>query len=164
MEIRKLDRDDREKVRALLVETDVFKPAEIEVALELIDTFLDHPKQKDYEMYSCVETNEVLGYVCLGPTPFTGGTFDLYWLAVKPSAQRHGVGRKMLEFGEEIVGRKGGSLLITETSSQPKYLKTRTFYLHNGYTEVAQIRDYYDVGDDLVIYGKYLRQKNSEGG
>jgi hypothetical protein len=47
-------------------------------------------------------------------------------------------------------------LVVAETSSQPKYEKTRRFYLTRGYAELARIRDYYRRGDDLVVYGKYL--------
>ena len=157
MQIRKLQHGDREYVRTILQETDVFKPGEIAVAMELVDVFLDRQGQQDYDMYVSLDDEQnVVGYMCIGPTPITKGTFDLYWIAVKPSAQRHGIGRQLIEFGEHLVHSKDGRLIVTETSSQPKYLKVRTFYVHNGYGEVAHIRDYYDVGDDLVIYGKYL--------
>lgn len=159
MHIHKLQHEDKEYIRAILIETGVFKMEEIGVALELIDIFLEDPHQKDYEMYTCVNDNdERVGFLSLGPTPITNGTFDLYWIAVKPTAQRRGVGKCLLEFGEQLVRSNGGRLLVAETSSQPKYSKARTIYLHNGYTELAHIKDYYDVGDDLVIYGKYLRQ------
>lgn len=161
MHIRTLQREDKEHIHTLLVETDVFKQEEIDVAMELIDVVLEQPDQKDYEMYTCVDPalrDTVLGYLCVGPTPIANGTFDLYWIAVKPLTQRHGVGKRLLEFGEELVRSKEGRLLVAESSSQPKYLKARTFYLHNGFTEAAHIKDYYDVGDDLVIYAKYLRQ------
>lgn len=163
MQIRKLQREDKEHVHTILIETDVFRPDEIDVAMELIDEYLDDPQHEDYEIYSGVgEADEVLGFLCFGPTPLTNSTFDLYWVAVKPTAQRRGIGKRLLEFAEERVRARGGGLLLAETSSQPKYLKTRTFYLHSGYQEVAQIKDYYDLGDDLITYGKYLRQP--EGG
>jgi ribosomal protein S18 acetylase RimI-like enzyme len=160
MHIRRSRHEDKEPIGAMLAATDVFRPEEIEVALELVDVFLDKPNQKDYDMYSAVgDADEVLGYLCVGPTPVTAGTYDLYWIAVHPSAQRHGVGKALLEFCEELVRLQGGRLIVAETSSQPKYLKTRTFYLHNGYLEAATLKDYYNVGDDLVIYAKYLRQQ-----
>jgi hypothetical protein len=30
-------------------------------------------------------------------------------------------------------------------------------YRRRGYSEVAKIADYYRPGDDLVVYGKYLK-------
>lgn len=156
--IRSIQREDKEAVRALLVETGVFRPEEIDVAVELIDVVLNDPAQHYYEIYACVDTSQsVLGYICFGPTPMTKGTFDLYWIAVRPSAQHHGVGKRLLAFSEEAVRAREGRLIVAETSSQPSYLKARTFYSRNGFTDVAHIKDYYSTGDDLIIYAKYLR-------
>ena len=154
--IRSLRREDREPIRQLLVETDVFTAEEIGIALELIDMVLDKPEQRDYVIRVCEDGGEVLGYYCIGPTPVTQSTFDLYWIATKPSGQRRGVGGALDEHAQNLIRSKGGGLVIAETSSQLKYEKTRRFYLTRGYTEVSRIRDYYRIGDDLVVYGKYL--------
>lgn len=156
VEIRALLGKDREPLRALLIETDVFTPDEVEIALELIDAVLNHPGQKDYIIHCCEANGEVVGYYCIGPTPATNGTFDLYWIAVKPTTQGMGIGGMLNKHAEAIVRSMGGRLLIAETSSQPKYKKTRGFYLTHGYSELARIQDYYRLGDDLVVYGKYL--------
>jgi len=154
--IRSLRRKDRESVRQLLVETEVFSSEEIGIALELIDVVLDRPQQEDYTIRVYEENGEVLGYYCVGPTPATQATFDLYWIATRPSGQHRGVGSALDEHAENLIRSKGGRLVIAETSSQPKYEKTRQFYLTRGYTELSRIRDYYRIGDDLVVYGKYL--------
>jgi ribosomal protein S18 acetylase RimI-like enzyme len=101
---------------------------------------------------------EVAGYYCIGPTPATDGTFDLYWIAVKPSVQGRGVGGGLTAHAERLIRGRGGRLVIAETSSQPKYERTRTFYASQGYTQLSRIRDYYRAGDDLVVFGKYLSQ------
>ena len=155
--IRPLLREDRPAIESLLVETDVFTDDEIEVALELVDTVLGNPLQHDYEIHVAAdEDGTAVGYYCIGPTPVTSGTFDLYWIAVKPSAHNRGIGKELLLHAEESIRSHGGRLVIAETSSQPKYEHTRRFYLRNGYAEVARIREYYKPGDDLVVYGKYL--------
>jgi ribosomal protein S18 acetylase RimI-like enzyme len=156
MTIRKLQKEDREQIRQFIIETDVFTYSEISVAMELIDTFLNNPKQKDYDCYSAVDGDEVFGYICLGPTPVTDGTYDLYWIVVKPTEHRSGVGKKLIQFAEDSVKQNHGRLLIAETSSQPKYQSTREFYLGMGYKELSRIKDYYKVSDDLVVYGKYF--------
>ncbi|HTX20226.1 MAG TPA: GNAT family N-acetyltransferase [Bacteroidota bacterium] len=157
MTIRPLRREDREPIERLLRETDVFSEEEIGVAMELVGVYLDDPNQKDYELFSSVDDGGVLsGYVCLGPTPATQGTFDLYWIAVTPSEQARGVGTKLLGFVEGLLRSRGGRLLVAETSSTPKYDKTRAFYEKKGFAQNARIKDYYKPGDDLVIYGKIL--------
>ena len=89
-----------------------------------------------------------------GPTPLTIGTYDLYWMAVSPLHQGSGLrpaaGR--MARGESRGAR--GRLLIIETSSTPKYEPTRRFYLGLKYREIARIPDYYQPGDDRVIYVK----------
>ncbi len=154
--VRPLKREDRSDIHVLLEETGVFTQDEVSIALELIDAVLDKPGQRDYIIYSCVSEGEVVGYYCIGPTPATASTFDLYWIAVKPSAQGRGIGGTLNAHAETLVQSMGGRLLIAETSSQPKYLNTRKFYINHGYTELARIAHYYRPGDDLVVYGKYL--------
>jgi ribosomal protein S18 acetylase RimI-like enzyme len=154
--IRSLSPADREPIRQLLIETDVFTPAEIDIALELIDKVVNEPDQKDYIAFSCVNGGDVLGYYCIGATPGTEGTFDLYWIAVRPSAQGNGVGRRLIQHAESIIRASGGRLIIVETSSQPRYDRTRKFYHDQGYSQVSLVKDYYRAGDDLVVFGKYL--------
>jgi ribosomal protein S18 acetylase RimI-like enzyme len=153
--IRLLRREDREPIRSLLIETGVFTDDEIEIALELVDAVLTRSDQNDYQIF-VYDAGTVLGYYCVGPTPATEATFDLYWIAVAPSTHRKGVGAALIVHAEALVRSHGGRLVIAETSSQAKYEPTRRFYLRQGYSELSRIRDYYRVGDDLVIYGKYL--------
>ena len=154
--IRPIKREDREPLRQLLLETQVFTPDEIEIALELIDLCLNNPDQEDYIIFICEAEGEVAGYYCIGPTPATEGTFDLYWIAVKPSTQGHGIGGKLNAHAENVVRNLGGRLMIAETSSLPRYDKTRRFYATHGYSELSRIRDFYRIGDDLIVFGKYL--------
>ena len=157
--IRQLQPTDKYPIRIILEETSVFTKEEIQVALELIDTALNNPFQNDYMIYSGVsQDGNVLGYYCVGPTPLTIGTYDLYWIAVKPSIHNNGIGKQLLDHAESLVGARGGHLVVAETSSQPKYESTRKFYSRAGYKELARIKDYYKKDDDLVVYGKYVSQ------
>ncbi|MCR4438979.1 MAG: GNAT family N-acetyltransferase [bacterium] len=162
--IRKLGPEDRAAVYEILQQTDMFTMAEVNVAMELIDTYLFNKDQKDYLVYAAVaEGGQVVGYVCFGPTPATEGTFDLYWIAVAPAMQNKGVGKQLLQFVEEYVKSQSGRLIIIDTSSQKKYLPTQQFYLRNNYTVEARIKDFYRPGDDRLIFAKRLNA-TPEGG
>ncbi len=155
--IRKFLDEDREPVRLILEACGVFTSREIDVALEVIDIYLTNQKQRDYELFTAVDENKkVVGFFCIGSTPITTGTYDLYWLAVHPDFSRQGIGRTLLSYAEELIRSKGGRLIVAETSSQPHYEPARKFYESHQFQQLARIRDYYNVGDDLVIYGKYL--------
>jgi ribosomal protein S18 acetylase RimI-like enzyme len=62
-----------------------------------------------------------------------------------------------VSFVEEKIRRRGGRLLVIETSSQESYGDTRAFYERIGYTFAARLPDYYDEGDDKLIYLKQLK-------
>ncbi|MGA9365743.1 MAG: GNAT family N-acetyltransferase [Bacteroidota bacterium] len=156
--IRKFVAQDLDAVRDILVKSAVFSTEEIMVALEVIEAYLGDQKQQDYDLYTAVDDQErIVGYVCIGPTPISYGTFDLYWIVVHPGSHGKGIGRDLLIFAENLVKSRGGRLMVAETSSLPRYEKARRFYEANQYSVLARIKEYYNVGDDLVIYGKYFR-------
>lgn len=157
MVVRKTERQDFETIRSIVIATEVFNKEEIDIAIELLEIFLNDPNQQDYEIYSYIDSEEkVCGYICIGPTPATTATYDLYWIAVDPATQSKGVGTVLLNFTEDALRQRGGRLLIAETSSTAKYDKTREFYERKKFQKLAHIKEYYKPGDDLIIYGKYL--------
>jgi GNAT superfamily N-acetyltransferase len=156
--IRPMQAGDKGPVLALVRATGFFTPAEVGVAEELIDIYLERPDQKDYGVV-VVEDDQgtPAGYMTWGPTPLAEDAYDLYWMAVAPSEQGKGRGKELVRWLEAEVGRRNGRVIIIETSSQPKYHGTRQFYIDLGYKEVARIPDFYRTGDDRVIYAKYFR-------
>ena len=154
--IRPLIPSDREQILQILELTEVFSPEELAIARELIDTVLTQPDQQDYRIHVYDDGGTVLGYTCIGPTPGTEGTFDLYWIAVHPALHGSGVGRALDAHIDTTIRSQGGRLVIAETSSRPEYEATRAFYRGRGYDERARIPSYYRPGDDLIVYVKYL--------
>ncbi|HOG49059.1 MAG TPA: N-acetyltransferase [Lentisphaeria bacterium] len=155
LKLRPLQENDAAAIDRILRQTGMFTAAEIDVANELIDIYLHKPDQKDYVIVAAVEQSadaEPVGYVCFGPTPATEATFDLYWIAVAPTRQGQGIGQALLNHAEQESVRRGGRLMIIETSSKAIYLPTQKFYEHNGYVVEARIRDFYAQGDDRLIY------------
>ncbi len=157
MQIRELEHRDVEPLRRILEATKVFREEEIDVAVELMEATLG--KTEDYVHRTLVDDmGAVQGYYCVGPTPMTQSTFDLYWIAVNPDFHGKGLGRQLLQDCEALIRSMKGGLIVVETSSLPKYDATRKFYVRNSYVEAARIRDYYAVGDDLMIYTKHLQE------
>ncbi len=144
----------RAALAQLVQSTHEFSEDERVVAIDLVDAAL--AGGLDYRVIVCEEGDEVLGYVCFGPTPMTEGTWDLYWIAVREQARKHGVGRRLIDQMMHELGSCGARLVRVETSGQPAYAATRAFYDRTKFEVVATIRDFYRTGDDLVVYGKYL--------
>lgn len=156
--IRPTQEADVPHIHAILADTAMFSNAELDIADELLDVFLHKAGQKDYIIYSAVDESSgaVVGYVCFGPTPATEATWDLYWIAVAPKQQGHGIGRRLLRFAEEQCRNMGAKLMIIETSSQCKYQPTQHFYTGNGYVIEARIKDFYSAGDDRLIFTRHF--------
>jgi ribosomal protein S18 acetylase RimI-like enzyme len=156
--IRKLVKEDRNVLKKILEDTDHFNEEEINVAMELIDVYLNNENQKDYIIYVYVDddSNRTAGYICYGRRPLTEGTYDLYWIAVDPNIHGKGVGSRLVKFMEEDIVKLGGELILIETSGKPEYEGERGFYRKNGYDVQTIIKDFYRKGDDLFIYRKYL--------
>ncbi|RPI16024.1 MAG: GNAT family N-acetyltransferase [Ignavibacteriae bacterium] len=155
--IRKLINDDRALLKQVLIDTQHFNAEEIQVALELIDTYLKD-EQSDYIIY--VHTNDITdkveGYICYGKRPLTESTYDLYWIAVDPNTHGKGIGSRLIAFMEEDLKERGAKLVLIETSGKAAYENERKFYEKNRYKLQTVIRDFYRPGDHLVLYHKYL--------
>jgi ribosomal protein S18 acetylase RimI-like enzyme len=155
--VRPMTRQDRGIVADLVVSVENFNPAEVDCALELVDVYLNDPEQRDYHVVVAEDTASLVhAYACWGPVPLTKGTFDLYWIATHPAARGRGFGHALMEYVECKVMEHGGRLLAVETSSKASYERTVAFYRRLGYEEVSRIRDFYDVGDDRLIFTKKL--------
>lgn len=152
--LRELRADDLVELKRILAATEAFTPAEVVVAMELLEIVIKEPAQRDYEVAVAEALGKVAGYVLFGPVPATVGNFDLYWIAVDPAAQGTGVGQRLLEHVEAEVRKRSGRMVCLETSSQGGYSRTRSFYEKAGYLLESSIRDFYKPGDDRLTYVK----------
>jgi len=157
MTIRTPRPDERNEIERILRSTGSFNETEIAVALELVDAWNQMGEESGY-IFAVLEMEGALcGYACWGATPMTVGTYDLYWIAVEKKSHGRGFGQELLKFAERDVLKRGGRLLLIETSSQESYGGTRRFYDRAGYQLAARIPDYYRPGDDKLIFLKETR-------
>ncbi len=154
--IRTYQANDRQAIEELVSATGNFNAGEIDIALELIDICIEKPEQRDYHsfVFEDEKTKRVAGFLIVGPTPATTGTYDMYWIASHPDFYGKGIAQQLDRFAEDFVRERNGYLLIAETSSQSSYDRTRAFYAKQGYLVLSQITDYYKPGDDLIVFGK----------
>ena len=141
----------------ILQNTPEFNASDLEVAEEVIDSYLHDAKGSGYYVLVAKAGSTVAGYICYGPTPLTDGTWDLYWQAVAREKRGQGIGSALMKAAEGEIGKAKGRLALIETSSKPAYEKTRHFHLGQGYEIIACIADFYSLGDDKLILQKRLR-------
>jgi D-alanine-D-alanine ligase len=158
---RDLTRGDIPFLRTLLEHTEAFHTMEVDVAVELMEEYLDEGLKSGYRFLVAEDGAARAGYACYGPTPMTQGTWDIYWIAVEPTVQRRGVGQALMDGCEGHIRREGGRLIVLETSSRPPYEQARNFYAKNKYALLVTVRDFYAPGDHKLEYAKYLNPEVS---
>ena len=157
IKIRPMAGEDKPAIMHILCATPEFKPSEVVVAEEVLDSYLNDPSAGYFTLVAETDTAAIAGYVCFGTTPLTEGTWDIYWIAVARDMQGKGIGAALLTVAENKIKQVEGRLIFAETSSIPEYNKTRRFYQSRGYGVAAQIADFYVPGDDKVIFQKRLK-------
>lgn len=148
--------EDRAAIQAILQSTGFFYPAEIEVALELIDGWFVNRENSEYHLIVAESAGQVIGYSCLGPTACTQSTWDLYWIAVSPDTQGSGIGRQLMVASEDLARRHGATRMYIDTAGREQYVPTRAFYERCGYKVAATLPDFYAPGDAKVVFLKVL--------
>jgi ribosomal protein S18 acetylase RimI-like enzyme len=147
---------DCQTVRAIVASTGFFSQEEIDVAVELVEERLAKGPPSGYHFVFAERDGQVLGYTCYGPIALTAASYDLFWIAVDQAHQGQKIGKILLAKSEELIRAAGGRQVYIETSNRGQYASTRGFYLRCGYQEVAVMKDFYDIGDDKVIYERVL--------
>lgn len=147
---------DLSELTAVMKSTDLFYDFEIEVALEVLQSFLDRGESSGYYCIVALNNGVCVGYAVYGPTPCTVSGWDIYWMAVKKELQGKGLGSELIKQAEQKIALQGGTTVWIETSGRPAYLPTRTFYEKHHYQKLAELPGFYAPGDSKVIYGKTI--------
>ena len=155
MDIKPLVSQDRTQLEGLLRRIETFTADEVDCALELIDGAVQ-PSNKDYQVLVAARDGKVVGYVCYGPTPMTTGTFDLYWIAVSPTAQGKGLGARLLAASVDDARTRGATHMFIDTSTRDDYAAARALYLSQGFQLQGTLVDFYSDGDSKALYGRRL--------
>jgi len=146
--------EDAGEVRRMVDETAMFSNDEADVAVELVDERLTKGPSSGYDFLFAERAGRAVGYACFGPIPGAPGRWDLYWIVVRPQAQRGGVGRDLLRRAEALMGERGAERIYIDTSTSEKYTPTRAFYRAMGYRKVADLPDFFHDGDGKAIFMK----------
>ena len=100
------------------------------------------------------------GYSCYGPVDGTERRWDLFWIAVAPSRQGHGLGRALLAAPRPRSPTSAAAWSGSRRAAR-RSTNRRGFYERCGCHREAELRDVYAPGDAKVVY---LREVPAAGG
>ncbi|MDO6445361.1 GNAT family N-acetyltransferase [Colwellia sp. 1_MG-2023] len=150
---RALTCDDLPTVKQIIDETEMFPS---EMLDEMTAPFFDHTNSDNEDLWFVACSDQPVAIAYCAPERMTDGTWNLLLIAVSPKCQGLGVGKKFMVFLEQQIQNIPGRILLVETSGLPEFAITRNFYPQCGYTQVACIPDFYEAGDDKIVFLKKL--------
>ena len=152
VKIRMVDQRDIEDLKQVLNSIDLFPSEMLE---DMMYDYFHNPETQDIWFTESEDDKPIsIGYCA--PEKLTKGTYNLLALGVRSDIQSKGTGSRMMTFIENHLHAKGHRVLLVDTSGTNEFAQTRKFYEKLGYTKEAVVRDYWDEGDDKVIYWKKL--------
>jgi GNAT superfamily N-acetyltransferase len=150
--------EDKPRIAEILRSTNFFYEFEIDTALEIADeTIRDGSEKSGYYWLKATDEEGIVAFANYGKDDFSVHSWELFWIAVHRAARHKKLGTALLKVIEENVVKMGGKILWIETSGRPLYSSTEAFYIHNGYTLAASLKDFYGPDDPKQIYYKVLQ-------
>ena len=149
--IRAVKSEDVPALKTAIAANDLFPP---EMLDDMMTDYFNNPDSKDI-WFTYVQNEPVAVGYCASEK-MTEGTWNLYLIAVHPQHQGQGYGTSMMNYIEQLLAARGERILLVETSGLDSFAKTRAFYRRCGYEEEARIREFYQAGEDKIVFRKSL--------
>ena len=153
--IRPITPDDSAAVVALAVASGLFPEEETGILDKMLADYFGG-NAADGHVCVILEEDEQLGVAYYAPVLAADRAWYLTMIAVRRDRQGRGLGSALMRHVEDALRAGGHRLLLVETSALPAFEPTRAFYAKLGYGEEARVRDFYAVGDDMVLFRKVL--------
>lgn len=121
---------------------------------EMISDYFNNKNSRD--LWFTYDNGKPTAVAYCAPEKLTEGTWNLYLIAVHPNYQKLGYGTSILYYIEQKLTHLGERILLVETSSLESFKGTREFYQQCGYEKEARIREFYQAGEDKIVFRKLL--------
>ena len=153
-QIRTVLQSDLDALKAVIDTNGLFPSSLLE---NMMIDFFSNPSTEDIWLTKEINTIPIAVAYC-APERMTNGTYNLYLIAVHKEYQGKGIGGEIMDYVEKILVANGKRLLLVETSGLPEFELTRKFYDKCNYKRQALIRDFYNEGEDKVVFWKKLTE------
>ena len=149
--IRPVTPDDLPALKAVIDANELFPSDMLD---EMILDYFTNEESNDY--WFTYDDGKPVAIAYCAPERMTEGTWNLYLIAVHPDFQKEGRGVALLRHIEQKLASRGERILLVETSGLESFEGTREFYCKCGYEKEATIREFYQAGEDKIVFRKSL--------
>ena len=153
-QIRKVEKTDIPDLKKVLDSSELFPSYLLD---DMISDYLNNEKSTDI-WFTTIDQGKPISIGYCAPERLTEGTYNLYAIAVHKNQQGNGIGKSMMQYLENELRKSGNRILIVETSGKPEFELTREFYIKCDYIKQAVIPEFYEEGDDKVVFWKKLTE------
>ena len=143
--------EDIPSLKAVIEANNLFPPDMLD---EMIFNYFNNNSN---DLWLTYDDNQPVAIAYCAPERMTEGTWNILLIAVHPDYQGKGYGTSILNYIEWILAARGERLLLVETSSLDGFKLAQAFYLKCGYEQEARIREFYQAGEDKIVFRKLLR-------
>jgi len=122
---------------------------------EMMEEYFRNAQTPDI-WFTCIDQNKPIAIGYCVPEKLTQGTYNFLAIGVALTFQRMGIATEMMQYWEQLLKQKNARILIVETSGDPAQMAARNFYKKIGYIQEATIKDFWNDGEDKIIFLKKL--------
>lgn len=158
IQVRKVMASDVHGIKEVLDSSELFPSEYLE---RMMADYLTNQATAEIWFAAIDQHGEVVGFGYCVPEKLTNATYNLLAIAVRKELQGNGVGQVLMNFIEDYLRQALKRILIVETSSDSHYELTRKFYAKLDYIQMAVIKDFWNEGEDKIVFWKKL---NGVGG
>ncbi len=156
LSIRRVEPADLDSIHWIAASTGVASGSDIAAALERMDAAVVLGEDSAHQVYMLEDGGVPVGFMCFGSVARTQGTWQLFAIGVDSTGHGKGFGRHLLAYAESEVRRRGGRLLLVETSSSEADAGAVAFYERTGFGLMARIVGFFRQGEDKLFLGKAI--------
>jgi ribosomal protein S18 acetylase RimI-like enzyme len=152
MNIRNIGKQDLPALKRIIDSVELFPSDLLD---EMTNSYFENPDTEEIWLTKTIEES-LIAIVYCAPEKLTNGTYNLYLIAVHQNYQGQGIGNEMITYLENLLKQRSARILLVETSGLPHYELTRKFYDKTHYQRHAVIKDFYQEGEDKIVFWKKL--------
>lgn len=153
--------DDITRYLDLTRATGAYRDIEIDI-LEGVLESLDGGRGT-YHLVEESEDDRLVGFALFGRAPQTDFSLEVYWFVVDHEYQRSGAGKRLMRsLEEESLRMFDRAIIRVETSARKELSFQQRFFETCGFMLIGRIVDFYESGDDYLMYAKFLTRLGEE--